>query len=556
MFDCEIISSVVSGMNSLSKIILTDKVTSIGERAFYGCTSLTSINIPNSVTVIGSSAFSGCTGLTSINIPNSVTSIGERAFSGCTGLTSITLGNSVTSISDGAFYGCSMLTSVHISDIASWCNIEFLPQNHPFQYSNEGHLYLKGEEIKKLIIPNSVTSIGNYAFYNCSGLTSVTIPSSVTSIGICAFRGCSGITSITIPNSVTSIGLYAFYNCSGLTSVTIPSSVTSIGSCAFQGCSGITSITIPNSVTSIGWSAFYGCTGLTSITLGNSVTVIGSSAFEGCTGLTSINIPNSVTSIGSSAFTKCNELKTIWMGNNIQSIGSGAFSYCPKIEDIYCSTVRYPKTEKDIFKESYPDYITLHVPAESVKQYKAVEPWSKFRDVVALTDDDYPSGGEGTETCIKPTIIYQNGKLKFSSATQGSEFVYEITDSDIKKDYGAEVQLSATYHISVYATKNGYQNSDVATATLCWIDQQPRTEGITNGIAQVPANAVLIQSSDGILTIQGTDDGTPIAVYTLNGQQAGSAISQNGQATIGTTLQPGSVAIVKIGQKSVKVVVK
>ena len=165
--------------------------------------------------------------------------------------------------------------------------------------------YSYRQSITSVAIGNSVTSIGNYAFYQCSGLTSVTIPNSVTSIGERAFQSCSGLTSITIPNSVTSIGENAFYGCSGLTSVTIPNSVTSIGFGAFSGCSGLTSVTIPNSVTSIGGYAFWGCSGLTSVTIPNSVTSIGDYAFQNCSGLTSITIPNSVTSIGNEAFSGC-----------------------------------------------------------------------------------------------------------------------------------------------------------------------------------------------------------------------------------------------------------
>ena len=180
----------------------------------------------------------------------------------------------------------------------------------------------------------NVTSIGYYAFSDCSGLTSVTIPNSVTSIGYYAFYYCSGLTSVTIPNSVTSIGSGAFYGCSGLTSVTIPNSVTSIGDAAFYGCSCLTSITIPNSVTSIGASAFRDCSGLTSITIPNSVTSIASSAFSGCSGLTSITIPNSVTSIGSEAFYGCSGLTSVTIPNSVTSIGSGAFSGCSGLTSI------------------------------------------------------------------------------------------------------------------------------------------------------------------------------------------------------------------------------
>lgn len=245
----------------VTSITIPNGVTSIPSSAFHGCTGLTSITIPDSVTSIGKSAFAGCTGLTSVTIPNSVTSIGERAFSDSSGLKSVTIGNSVTDIGSRAFYGCNKLTS--------------------------------------LTIPDSVTSIGDAAFKCCNGLTSISVGSkntkyhsfdnclvetaskklilgcetsviptdgSVTSIGNSAFYGCSGLTNITIPNSVTSIGEYAFSGCRGLTNMIISNSVTSIGDYAFQYCSGLTSITIPDSVKSIGKLAFYVCSNLASIT--------------------------------------------------------------------------------------------------------------------------------------------------------------------------------------------------------------------------------------------------------------------------------------------------
>jgi len=245
--------------------IIPDDVTSIGSYAFSGCSGLTSVTIPNSVTSIGSYAFAGCSGLTSVTIPNSVTSIGSYAFEGCSGLTSVTIPNSVTSIGNRAFYYCSGLEKV-CADIKNWCSIKFDNSDaNPLYYAH--HLYSdENTEITELIIPDDITSIPNYVFSGCSGLTSVTIPNSVTSIGYQAFYGCSGLTSVTIPNSVTSIGSFAFEGCSGLTSVTIPNSVTNIGSYAFRYCSGLTSVTIGNSVTSIGSYAFEKCSSLKSIT--------------------------------------------------------------------------------------------------------------------------------------------------------------------------------------------------------------------------------------------------------------------------------------------------
>ena len=186
--------------------------------------------------------------------------------------------------------------------------------------------------------------------------------------------------------------------------------------------------------------------------------------------------------------------------------------------DVYCDAENAPNTRENAFVNSYIEYAILHVPATSVNIYKTIAPWSGFKAVVAIDDSQ-----EEMPKCEKPTISYENGMLTFASATEGAEFVTDITDTDIKKHYGATISLTATYNIRVYATKSGYDNSDIATATLCWIDQEPKTEGITDGVAKVPAKAVLIQSNEGTINIQGVDAGTSISVYSINGSQAGAA---------------------------------
>ena len=211
------------------------------------------------------------------------------------------------------FYDCSGLTSLTI----------------PSSVTSIGYYAFKGcSGLTSLTIPSSVISISDYAFSGCSGLTNLTIPSSVISIGRGVFSNCSGLTSLTIPSGVTSIGYHAFEGCSGLTSLTIPSGVTSIGSEAFQGCCGLTSMTIPSGVTSIGYHAFYGCSGLTSLTIPSSVTSIGEEAFLGCSGLTSLTIPSGVTSIGGRAFQDCSGLTSLTIPSSVTSIGGGTFSDC------------------------------------------------------------------------------------------------------------------------------------------------------------------------------------------------------------------------------------
>ena len=354
-----------------------------------------------------------------------VTSIEYGAFYGCSDLTSVTIPNSVTSIGKDAFYECSGLTSVHISDLAAWCKIKFEGFSY---YSNPlscaHHLYLNGKEIKDLVIPNSVTKIGNYTFAGCYGLTSVTIPNSVTSIGYGAFGYCSSLTSVTIPNSVTSIGDQAFYECSGLTivtignsvtsigswafgycssltSVTIGNSVTSIGNNAFRGCSGLTSVTIPNSVTSIGMEAFYACSGLTSVTIPNSVTSMGDGAFEscialtsvtipnsvtsigknafrGCSSLTSVTIPNSVTSIGSWSFGNCRGLTSVTIGNSVKTIGNGVFAYCSALTTLYALNTIPPSVGSDSFTDDQYKTVNVFVPQGALEAYQNAEIWKNF----------------------------------------------------------------------------------------------------------------------------------------------------------------------------------
>ena len=369
----------------------TYSVTSIRESAFFRCYSLSSVTIPNSVTSIGDDAFYDCHSLSSVTIGNSVTSIGDDAFYDCSSLTSITIPNSVTSIGEEAFVRCTSLTSMFVEegntiyDSRDNCNAII---------ETETNTLIAG--CQNTTIPNSVTSIGKYAFGGCSSLTSITLPNSVTSIGEDAFWYCSSLSSIIIPNSVTNIGDGAFAYCKRLTSITIGNSVRNIGNYAFSHCEQLTSITIPNSVMSVGDYAFCYCGKLSYVTIGNSVTSIGNSAFNSCyklrvteyTGdvagwckikfsfvnsnpmsntwnnsqrtliingkeIENLVIPNTVDSIHNYAFYGCTSIDTLTIPDGVTSIGKEGFADCPSLTTIYVDATTPPTLGEETFNGTY-----------------------------------------------------------------------------------------------------------------------------------------------------------------------------------------------------------
>ena len=247
--------------------------------------------------------------------------------------------------------------------------------------------------------------------------------------------------SITIPESVKNKG--------------ITYSVTSIGESAFSGCSGLTSVTIGNSVTSIGDRAFLNCRGLTSVTIPNSVTSIGESAFRNCYGLISVTIPNSVTSIGDDAFLNCSGLTSVTIGNGIKSIGNEAFFRCTQLTDFYCFAESVPTTGSDVFYDSNLNHAKLHVPASSLNLYSNTEPWSGFSEKI-----------EVQEKCATPTISFKNGKTYFECETPDVTYYYSITSPKIATNLGDDVKVDLSYSLQVYASKDGYLDSDTATQDI------------------------------------------------------------------------------------------
>ncbi|MBR3101834.1 MAG: leucine-rich repeat protein [Muribaculaceae bacterium] len=445
----------------ITSVTIPNSVTTIGAYAFSNCSGLTDITLPNSLTTIRSGAFGECSGLTNIILPNSLTSIGGYAFNCCNNLISILIPKSVTTIGDGVFGNCSRLEIIQVEE----GNPKYDSRNNcQAIVETESNTLIVG--CKNTAIPSTVTAIGSYAFYYCSGLTNIVLPNSLTSIGDYAFYGCSSLISLFIPKSVTPIGNGAFGGCSNiesiqvedgnpkydsrdncnaiietesntliagckttiipgtvtaissnafsrntsLTSIDIPDSVTEITPNSFYGCTALASVIIGNSVTSIGDYAFYYCSNLKSVTLGNSVATLGVGAFYGCVSLASINLPNSLTSIGTSAFYGCSSLTTITIPNSVTNIDYYAFYECSGL-----TSVTLPSSVDKISSSTFYGCSSLEsvrIPDSVVNIYDGV-----FGDCINLTlvelggsvKDIYWNAFKGCEAL--ETIICHNSEV-------------------------------------------------------------------------------------------------------------------------------------------------
>ena len=386
-------NAVYDSRNNCNAIIETASNTLL-----FGCQNTV---IPEGVTSIGSSAFYGCTGLTSVTIPSSVTSIGSSAFYGCSGLTSVTIPSSVTSIGTSAFDECENLKEVHISDLAAWCNIDFYYNtDNPLYYA--GDLFLNGEKIDNLVIPEGVETIKFAAFYG-SSIKSVLIPASVKEIQTLVFSKCPDLSEIVvsdgnavydsrnncnaiintannalyigckstiIPEGIVEISDRAFFCCTGLTSLTIPEAVTTIGDNSFRACTGLKSIDLPESLTKIGKSCFYECSNLSDVIIPDGVVTLDEYVFCNCSSLTSINIPKSVTSIGWRAFSDCSGL------TRVMSAIEEPFKINENVFNNWNS-----ETKKDEFTTA-----TLYVPQGTKAKYEATAAWNLFSKIEEMGD--------------------------------------------------------------------------------------------------------------------------------------------------------------------------
>ena len=302
--------------------------------------------------------------------------------------------------------------------------------------------------------------------------------------------------------------------------------MTKVENYVFQNCSNLTSVVIPEGVTTVGWYAFNGCSSLTSITLPESVTSVEWAAFSGCSSLASIVLPK-----------------------RIYAIGPEAFANCPQLLDVYSYIEVAPTVDTNAFFGLNFEQATLHVLASALESYQATAPWSSFGKLEIIK---IPTQGQ----CATPVVGYANGKVILTCTTEDAEVITTIEKGDDEIYKALEIDLVPTYTITAYATKGDYENSDTVTLTLCWIPCTEEHESDETGILTIPSKPILLQCTDGIITLSGLAESTEVAVYTTAGTEVATATATNGIATIATNLEAGATAIVKIGEHSVKVVIK
>ena len=290
-------------------------------------------------------------------------------------------------------------------------------------------------------------------------------------------------------------------------------------------------------------------------TINNNAAVIGNNEVNGGVTIASdveFDYNYKVTSIANKAFNGCKDVTSIEIPATITNIGERAFAKIDKLTDVTITAEDVPTTDRTAFENSYIDYVTLHVPAGSVERYKATGPWKVFKEIVAIEGTEPIS----VETCVMPTISFQDGKLEFESETDGAECHYEIKVEDAKEGVGSEVSLSSAYEISVYASKEGYNDSEKNSATLYWINVDPNSTGVIENEMRVNTNAILVQNAGGVIAISGVADGENVLVYNISGQLIAQGNVSGNHVEIGTKLSSGDICIIKIADKTVKYLLK
>ena len=615
--DIATVGDCFAGLSNLKKIVLRDPVTTVNDDAFTGCTGVTDLTIGKSLvnesdvvfapfknSIVNLTAnckniykwFTGSTSLLSVSLGKNVQTIGNEAFKDCQTLATTNFSEGLVSVGNKAFYSCRELQAALLPSTVNSIG------ESAFQHCSN---------MKQVNIPKGVTLIQRVTFNNC-GITSLTIPSTVTDIHSHAFSSCVNLEEIIIPETVKFIGQYVFAHCTSVKHISIPDSNLKFqidDDNVFLGCTGLETVDIDKRevkgwfkgntslktvnfgihVLQIDAEAFYGCTGLTSVYIPRFVEEIGTAAFGGCTGITSFDVAEEnryycsqdgllfrdgtylhilvsyplgkedvvlqdfVDIIDAGAF-QGSTYSTIILPERVLRIKAGAFKDCANLKTVKCyrsalsevpdKTTQITEVEVGAFEGCDLSKATLWVHEWALDDYKAFDEWKKFGNIVDMN-------------CVTPVISYVDGTLNFASETPGVIYHYTIEDKDIVTDQivdNGKVYLDGCYEVSVYASAEGFDNSDVAKACLFFLPN-PQGDDITTDVIEVPEmRGILAYSNNGFITITGLNNLEYVSFYDLNGTKLGAVSAYNGVATFKAAV--GSVVIATFTHSSSKILVR
>ena len=552
-----IIGDYAFAQTTISELTIPETVEAIGNHAFAKCSSLTGIVIPGSVETIGDYAFSDAWKLKTVTLNEGLKSIGEKAFNSSGTTEVLNVPSTLQSIGIDAFkdFKCK---NVHISDLCAWCNIDFgNAYSNPATYSKR--LYLNGEMIENLVIPESVAAIKDYAFYWNRALKSVKFNEALQSIGVCAFFNCGSCTTLEIPGNVTYIDKTAFADISikNLTFAYGPKPIVFDGVNGFSTIStrslscdrpleslnldfnNLESLTIGNSVTEIPAAKFKEASKLASLTLGNSLTTIGDEAFSGCSAITEVILPPSVETIGASAFAGSNNLTSIIMGHNVATIGEKAYDLCPA--QTVSITAQTPPTAPDNTFSNYTG--NLYVQGEdAVKAYYNSDfCWFQFEGHVMIEPTDLKVEGDKTLTG-KPGDTFQLTARLYPEGVTLPQIFWRSTNPDIAT---VDANGLVTLHADLSEIMTMAEGDDSSANSCRIIAESLYADG---PVAEVTVN----NNQSGVDTIFDNNDPkeidftAPVEVYNLQGVKVATTVDH---------LSAG-IYIVRQGKNVMKMAVK
>ena len=469
--------------SKLNNVTLPETLKSIGKGAFYNCSSFTSISLPSNLIYIKNSAFFGCSGITSISIPGKVVSIEDDAFTGChftnvrieDGTDDLTLGYNASLTSGSNYKGLFYLSSTpELSEVYIGRNI-ICTVPKPFKgltclktvrYGNTVNTIAEGEfyncsNLKNVEFGNGLTSIGKEAFYGCTSLQSIDFNNCSVSVGEYAFYKCSSLESAQLGNAVTKIGQYAFYQCSSLESIEIPQSAGSVGDYAFYECSNLRSVKI-GGVYSIGWNAFYRCSHISTLTLDEGIQLISIQAFYGCSSIKEVVLPASTKVIKANVFTNCTSLEKVTILGSLDYICG--FSYCTKL-----SSISLPEGLKDINENAFSGCssltsISLPNTVTNIGQYAFYN--CTNLNSLQMSDNLKTIGKYAFQKCGLSSIVIPKttttiGEYAFKDCSKLTVVTVEnSTPISINSNVFADVVTNATLHVP-YSCKSVYQENTV-----------------------------------------------------------------------------------------------